>query len=85
MNLCTGFEEVCRHPLPPPAHQRLSLTPMREGSFSPNDCLMVGRREKAPVIERGSRWWEKRQGDREIEGDRETEAERKSNRDILFC
>ena len=77
MNLCTGFEEVCRHPLPPPAHQRPRLTPMREARFSPNDCLMVGRREQAPVIERGSRWWGERQGDREIE---ETERQRQRER-----
>ena len=76
MNLCTGFEEVCRHPLPPPAHQRPRLTPMREARFSPNDCLMVGRREQAPVIERGSRWWGERQGDREIEGDRDRGREK---------
>ena len=58
---------------------------MREASFSPNDCLMVGKREKAPIIEKERRWWGERQGDREIERDGETEAERKSNRDILFC
>ena len=46
---------------------------------------MVGRREKAPIIEKESRWWGERQGNREIERDGETEAERKSNRDILFC
>lgn len=73
-NLCTGFEEDCRHPLPPPVHQRLRLTPMREASFRPNDCLMVGRREKASIIERESKWWGERQRDR----GREKEQQRHS-------
>lgn len=73
--LCACFEGVCRHPLSPPAHPRLRLTSVREASFSPNDCVMVGRREKAPIVGREREWGERQ---------RQTEAERKSDREILF-
>ena len=66
--LCAFFEGVCRHPLSPPAHRSLRLTPVREARFSPNDCVMVGRREKAPIVGREREWGERQRQRERVTG-----------------